>query len=150
MRYETEIKFKLLGKHLEQKKYSGIENASWTSEDSGLYLSYVRGKSNIVQVFDTQQGEVTHSVDLNETVENPIRGLHGLPGDDPSNLMVNSGGCPHIVVDEKANSFLVNPLAANDTDSELCEELFKLKGDHVTRSYLLKSQALARGSTRQG
>lgn len=57
-RYETEVKFKLMGKYLEQKKYQGVERASWSIPGSSHYISMVRGKANIVQVFDTQAGEV--------------------------------------------------------------------------------------------
>ena len=48
IRYETEIKFKLLGKYLEQKKDHSVECASWSIPGSTQYLSLLRGKSNIV------------------------------------------------------------------------------------------------------
>ena len=64
VRYETEVKFKLLGKYLEQKKYQGVECASWSLPTSSQYISLLRGKSNIVQVFDSATGEVEQGFDL--------------------------------------------------------------------------------------
>ena len=117
-----------MGKYLEQKKYQGVERASWSIPGSSHYISLVRGKANIVQVFDTLAGEVESSFDLSEQIENPIKGLHTLC--EGTNTLA---GSRHIVVDEKANSFTV------DNETGECEELFKLKGQHVARTYMLHS-----------
>ena len=53
-------------------------------------------------------------------------------------------GAKNILVDEKANSFIY------DLDSEALEPLFKLKGDHVIQSYMLRSKALAKGNVKAG
>ena len=58
VRQETEIKFKLLGRYLEQKRDYGVQNASWSMPGSTQYISLLRGKANVVQVFDQQVGEL--------------------------------------------------------------------------------------------
>ena len=58
VRQETEIKFKLLGRYLEQKRDYGVQNASWSIPGSTQYISLLRGKANVVQVFDQQVGEL--------------------------------------------------------------------------------------------
>jgi hypothetical protein len=54
VREKAMVEFKLTAKSGEQVKDQGINYLRWSlSSDTPNYLSYVRGKSNIVQVFDT-------------------------------------------------------------------------------------------------
>ena len=92
----------------------------------------MRGKANIVQVFDQYAGQIEQGFDLSEQIESPIRGLHTLGA---SGTLYK-----HIVVDEAASCYAV------DHDSGALDSLFKLKGSHVTRTYMMQSRALAQGS----
>ena len=82
-------------------------------------------------------GELESSYDLSEKILNPIKGLHTLCQSSDT-----LGGATHIVTDEKANSFTV------DNETGKCDTLFKLKGSHVSKTYMLRSNALTSGSVR--
>ena len=60
-------------------------------------MTLLRGKANIVQVFDSFAGEVEQSFDLIESIEAPIRGLHTIC---QSQTILNEA--KHVVVDETA------------------------------------------------
>jgi len=96
-------------------------------------MSLLRGKSNIVQVFDTCSGEIEQSFDLSESVKTPIKGLHTFcaSGDTP---MLSKA--KHVIVDESAKSYLL------DHDSGALDPLFTLKGSHVHKTHMLNSKAL--------
>ena len=94
IRYETDIKFKLMGRYLEQKKYHGVEHASWSMPTSNQYVTLCRGKANVVQVFDQYAGVVQQSHDLSEKIEAPIKGLHTVC----DSAMIENA--KHIIVDE--------------------------------------------------
>ena len=136
IRHETEIKFKLLGRYLEQKKDYGVQCASWSLPDSTQYVSLLRGKANVVQVFDQFSGEADSTFDLSEQISTPIRGLHTICDS------VSIDRAKHIIVDEAANSYTL------DNSSGELEPLFKLKGNHVSKTYMLNSKALSQGSIR--
>ena len=54
----------------------------------------LRGKANIVQVFDAYAGELEQSFDLSSSVESPIKGLHTFCNSDA--MLVNA---KHVIVD---------------------------------------------------
>lgn len=91
-------------------------------------MTLLRGKANIVQVFDTCAGELEQSFDLSESVEAPIKGLHTFCASDA--MLSNA---KHVIVDQTAKSFML------DHDTGDLDELFTLKGSHVHASYMLHS-----------
>jgi len=100
-------------------------------------MTLLRGKSNLVQVFDSYAGEVESSFDLSETISEPIRGLHTIS--KSNNSLVEAR---HIVVDEAAQAYTL------DHESGSIDPLFKLKGNFVSKTYMLNSKALAKTSLR--
>ena len=67
-------------------------------EKSQHYVSYVRGKSNILQVFDTKNDSVVASLDYSDVLKDEIKGL--VPyGDKVENLK-------HLLIDVKGNAVL--------------------------------------------
>ena len=54
IRHRPNIEFKIVSKSGEQVKDEGIKYLQWSLSNQTDYVSMVRGKSNIVQVFDTQ------------------------------------------------------------------------------------------------
>ena len=80
-------------------------------------MTLLRGKANIVQVFDTYAGQLEQSFDLSDSVESPIKGVHTFFDSD-----VTLTGAKHVIVDEGAKSFTL------DHDSGALNELFTLKG----------------------
>ena len=71
---------------------------------------------------------------MKEQVEDPIKGLH--------TLSKNGAIKSHIVVDQGAQSY-----SLKDSTGEL-EKLYKLKGSHVHKTYMMNSQALTQASIR--
>ena len=50
---------KLLNKYGQQEKDQGIQYLQWTlGSQNNDYVTYLRGKSNIVEIFDTQTENV--------------------------------------------------------------------------------------------
>lgn len=67
----TELQFKLITKYGAQVKDEGISLASWTLDEldnNQQYISMLRGKSNVVQVFDTQSEAVEKQMDFSDIV----------------------------------------------------------------------------------
>lgn len=80
IRNRAEINFKVLNKYGKQVKDEGINHMCWTlGENNNDYVSYVRGKANIVQVFDTQTEQVFQSKTYKDL--NAIKGI-GVLGND--------------------------------------------------------------------
>ena len=75
---------------------------------------------------------------MSEQIKTPIRGLHTIC--DSAIGDINSAR--HIIVDQNAQSYSLNGATG------ALEPLFKLKGGHVSKSYMLQSKALAQGSLR--
>ncbi len=65
----------------------------------------------------------------------PIRGVHTISSS--ADALTDAR---HIVVDEKAQSYTV------DHDSGSITPLFKLKGSHVSKTYMIHSKALGKAS----
>jgi hypothetical protein len=62
------------------------------------FISYCRGKSNIVQVFDLKKEEIVWSQDYSKVLKKPIKGL--VPyGEQISNLR-------HVVIDESGKAIV--------------------------------------------
>ena len=95
-------------------------------------MTLLRGKANIVQVFDQTTGEVNKSFDLGSQIEEPIRGLH--------TLSEHEAISKHVIVDEKGQSYLLNHQSGS------LDTLFKLKGQHITHTYMVRSSCLTQGS----
>lgn len=66
--YETEVKFKLIGKSGEQIKNEGLQSLSWTLNaiNNKDYISYIKGKSNKACVFNTNTDAVVCSKDYSD------------------------------------------------------------------------------------
>ena len=73
----------------------------WTQPSSHQHISMVRGKSNIVQVFDTDSGSIEQRKDYSEIFNSPIKGLHSLKTDESkSNTLEGAlSGIKHVMVD---------------------------------------------------
>ena len=64
-------------------------------ENSQSYVSYIRGKSNVLQVFDTKRDEVVASINYSGVFNSQIKGL--LPyGDSIDELK-------HLIIDKEGN-----------------------------------------------
>ena len=80
IRERPEINMKLIGKTGQQTKDEGIKNLCWSlGQQTTDYISYVRGKSNIVQVLDTQTDNVFKTKQYKTLA--PIKGLAALGND---------------------------------------------------------------------
>lgn len=80
IRERPDVSMKLIGKSGSQAKDEGIKHLCWslgTSQND--YVSYVRGKSNIVQVFDTRTENVFKEKQYKSLA--PIKGLVPLGND---------------------------------------------------------------------
>lgn len=107
IRSRHQIEFKVVRKSGDQVKDEGLQYLRWSlqsasspSEVSTDYISYVRGKSNIVQVFDTLTDNVWAQKKYSSLAQ--IKGLASI-GSDLFNLR-------HVVVDE-AGKMLVDKLS---------------------------------------
>jgi hypothetical protein len=77
--FANTVKCKLIGKSGQQVKHEGIVCMdSVRSESEATLLSFVRGKSNVVQVFSPGRNEVVGSFDYSQVLEEPIRGFHAV------------------------------------------------------------------------
>ena len=99
IRQQVRVEMKITGKTGEQKKDQGILylRSSLKGDQHSEYLSYVRGKSNIVQVFDTKTENVLFQKQYDK-LEVPIKGLETV-GSDIFEMR-------HIIVDEKGKLFV--------------------------------------------
>ena len=65
IRQRPQVEFKLLAKTGQQVKDEGLLYLRWSIQDQAStcldYISYVRGKSNVINVFDTQTENVLFS-----------------------------------------------------------------------------------------
>ena len=94
-------------------------------DKSQHYVSYIRGKSNILQVFDTKNDSVVSSIDYSDVLTDQIRGL--VPyGDELDNLK-------HLLVDLKGNVVLqdIGEDMKAKTRKSGGEIFFKALGEHV-------------------
>ena len=71
--YKNEVTCKLVGKSGEQVKDQGIACLNKVNQ-TGL-LSYVRGKSNIVEFYNSATNEVMNSVNYSSILADPIVGM---------------------------------------------------------------------------
>ncbi len=97
IRSRPSVEFKMLGKTGSQVKDEGLLYLQWSLKESTDYISFLRGKSNVVQVFDTLTENV-FSQKKYSTLESPIKGLATL-GKDVFDLK-------HVIVDEKGKFFV--------------------------------------------
>ena len=52
--YNTGVQFKLAGRFLEQVRDEGVQCMDWTQKGNKEHITHVRGKTNKVQVFNTE------------------------------------------------------------------------------------------------
>ena len=140
IRYETEIGFKLLDRTGSMEKDSGILCPTWTLQGNKRYVTMLRGQSGCVQTYDSLDS--TSKMVKYDDIEGKAKGLHcivkGMNGvendlDDLDILPVQ-----HLMVTEQAHCYLSNL----DEEGKM-EELFKLKGSHVHKTYLDHTHAFA-------
>jgi hypothetical protein len=112
-------------------KDQGILFLGWCRKDQ---FSYVRGKDNIVQVFDTLSETVVKQRQYDD-LKHPIKGLHSIAGENYQ----------HIMVDKEANC-LVDDLKKKSDPTK-----FKAKGDHVHKTYFSQGElaVCSKGTTLQ-
>lgn len=92
-RDKADVNIKLVSKFGKQEKDQGIQHLCWSLGNlNNDYISYLRGKSNVVEVFDTQTENVFQSRSYEDEL-GIIKGLAPL-GDNPLTLK-------HILIDEK-------------------------------------------------
>ena len=101
VRHRPQIEFKMISKTGEQVKDEGLKFLQWSLHGSTDYVSYVRGKSNVVQVYDT----VTENALFTKKYEvgSPIKGM-GSVGQtvfDLKNVIVMENG--KISIDQSQN-----------------------------------------------
>ena len=101
VRHRPQIEFKMISKTGEQVKDEGLKFLQWSLAGSTDYVSYVRGKSNVVQVYDT----VTENALFTKKYEvgSPIKGM-GSVGQtvfDLKNVIVMENG--KISIDQSQN-----------------------------------------------
>lgn len=94
IRDRAEINLKLLDKYGKQEKDQGIQFLQWTlGSQNNDYVSYVRGKSNIVEVFDTKTDKVFAEANFSKEM-GLIKGLATL---NPESYIFKAR---HIIIDE--------------------------------------------------
>lgn len=100
-------------------KNEGIRHMQQTFGNTTEFISYVRGKSGVVEVFDTSKEEVVSSRNFSKCFEGKDSEIKGLIeyGDNLESLK-------HLVIDNNANVvFLSKPSKSNN--------LFKGLGEQV-------------------
>ena len=113
VRHRPQIEFKMISKTGEQVKDEGLKFLQWSLHGSTDYVSYVRGKSNVVQVYDT----VTENALFTKKYEvgSPIKGL-GSVGQtvfDLKNVIVMENG--KISIDQSQNEAPKKKMGADAT-----------------------------------
>ena len=113
VRHRPQIEFKMISKTGEQVKDEGLKFLQWSLHGSTDYVSYVRGKSNVVQVYDT----VTENALFTKKYEvgSPIKGM-GSVGQtvfDLKNVIVMENG--KISIDQSQNEAPKKKKAADAT-----------------------------------
>ena len=97
----------------------------------------VRGKSNIVQVFDVNSGSVEQEKDYSSIFDSPIKGLHSIKTNSKANSVEGSlSGVKHVMVDQEGTC-IIDSLAKKSTPKG--DNVFKLKGDNVVKTCLSES-----------
>ena len=131
--YDTGVQFKLGGRFLEQVRDEGIQCMGWTQQDSKEHISMVRGKTNKVQVFNTQSESIIHTKTLAKTFEAQIKGLHCLSKGTSNSEKDDSPlyKLKQVIVDQQGNC-AIDIL----TSKKQPTDIFKLRGDNVVKTYM--------------
>ena len=98
VRHRPNIEFKVVSKSGEQVKDEGLKYLQWSLSNQTDYVSMVRGKSNIVQVFDTQTENTLFSKMYD--ISSPIKGLASIGSTvfDLKHVMVMENG--KVIIDQ--------------------------------------------------
>lgn len=103
VRHRPQIEFKMVSKTGQQVKDEGLKYLQWSLSSTGItdYVSFVRGKSNVVQVFDTvtENALFTKKYDMTS----PIKGLGSIGQTvfDLKNVIVMENG--KMIIDQAQN-----------------------------------------------
>lgn len=92
IRHRPQIEFKMLSKTGQQVKDEGLKFLQWSLAGSTDYVSFVRGKSNVVQVYDTKTENALFTKKYDVT--SPIKGLGSVGSTvfDLKNVIVMENG----------------------------------------------------------
>ena len=124
--YETTVKFKLAGKYGEQARNQGLQVMSWTDPS---HISYLKGKSNIACIFNTETESAAHSkdyTDLFSPLDATVVGLHPLSGGE------SVKATKHLLVSDKGH-ILVDAIGARKLPKK--KSLGRVKGESVWKSF---------------
>ena len=102
VRHRPQIEFKMVSKTGQQVKDEGLKYLQWSLGNSCTdYVSFVRGKSNVVQVFDTMTENVLFTKKYDIT--SPIKGLGNIGSTvfDLKNIIVMENG--KMLIDQSQN-----------------------------------------------
>eukprot|EP00347_Sterkiella_histriomuscorum_P013541 403364316 len=109
IRDKADCNLKLLDKFGTQEKDEGIQHLCWSlGSGNNDYISYVRGKSNVVEVFDTQTSNVFLQKSFKDQL-GEIRGMGSL-GDNIFDLR-------HILIDT-TGKLLISKFSNNDSQTK--------------------------------
>ncbi len=102
VRHRPQIEFKMVSKTGQQVKDEGLKYLQWSLGNNCTdYVSFVRGKSNVVQVFDTMTENVLFTKKYDIT--SPIKGLGNIGSTvfDLKNIIVMENG--KMLIDQSQN-----------------------------------------------